>query len=50
MRDITKKLVFGASPLSVYEMEGGKLARVVDFDKKAPRVSAYHMAVDLTHV
>ena len=36
MRDIAKKLVFGANPISVYEMEGGNLARVVDFDYRGP--------------
>ena len=42
MRGFTKKLVFGASPLSVYEMEGGNLATVVDFHKKALRVRPPH--------
>ena len=50
MRGIAKKLVFGASPLSVYEMEGGNLATVVDLHKKALRVRPPHAYDDLTHV
>ena len=42
MCGITKKLVFGAFPLCIYEMEGGNLATLVGFYKKALRVRPPH--------